>query len=667
MLPPLAMAESGIETIEVIGAQTQTALLATDNNIFTADSADILKNIPSANVNKNGPLTGIAQYRGMYGDRVNVLINGSSVTGGGPNAMDTPLHYSPAALTKSITVIRGIAPVSSGQQTIGGTVQAETQQGEFSNTEQWQINGTLEVGGSSASKSRHSVVNFAIANDNHKIRAAVLTEAGDDYKFADGKVTPSEYKRDRQELSYAYSNAGHLLSITGINNETGETGTPALPMDIIYVDTTMGQMKYRFTGEGFAIKTTILHNDAEHVMNNFTLRQAPMNKREAFTVGKGIDAKLAAEFGHAGRLWNIGIDYHQGQHDADISDPTNAMFYAINFNDVETSIFGTFIETEQRLTQNLNLDLGLRVNQVQADAGRVDASMAMMNPNAKALRDNFNYADRSQSDTNIDSVAKLYYQASASTRLYAGLAHKTRSASYQERYLWMPMESTGGLADGNNYIGNIGLNPEQANELELGIDFDNADIVFAPRVFYRDVKDYIQGTPSTNMAANMLSMGSQPLQFNNVDAKLYGFDMPWHWNITQSVALRGAVSAVRGKRKDIDDNLYRISPDNAVLAVDFDSGVIKTSFEAVAYAKQNKVSATNAEQKTPGYSIYNAYGSYRFANDQMLLSAGINNLFDKQYLNHLGGYNRVLGSDIAVGDRLVGVGRSLFAKLQWSF
>ena len=40
------------------------------------DAAALLHSVPGANINRNGVLTGIAQYRGMYADRVNVKING---------------------------------------------------------------------------------------------------------------------------------------------------------------------------------------------------------------------------------------------------------------------------------------------------------------------------------------------------------------------------------------------------------------------------------------------------------------------------------------------------------------------------------------------------------------------------------------------------------------
>ena len=42
------------------------------------------------------------------------------------------------------------------------------------------------------------------------------------------------------------------------------------------------------------------------------------------------------------------------------------------------------------------------------------------------------------------------------------------------------------------------------------------------------------------------------------------------------------------------------------------------------------------------------------------LSAGVENLFDKYYADHLGGINRVSGGDVTVGAHLPGVGRFLY-------
>jgi len=49
------------------------------------------------------------------------------------------------------------------------------------------------------------------------------------------------------------------------------------------------------------------------------------------------------------------------------------------------------------------------------------------------------------------------------------------------------------------------------------------------------------------------------------------------------------------------------------------------------------------------------------------LAAGVENVFDKNYQDHLGGYNRVTNSDVEQGERLPGYGRNLFARVLYTF
>jgi len=94
--------------------------------------------------------------------------------------------------------------------------------------------------------------------------------------------------------------------------------------------------------------------------------------------------------------------------------------------------------------------------------------------------------------------------------------------------------------------------------------------------------------------------------------------------------------------------------------------------EGVFYGKQSKVSKTNAEQATAGYSLLNLHGRYAI-NRNMEISAGVNNVLDRFYQDHLGGYNRVTAnaagqpSAVAAGARLPGEGRSFFVQARARF
>ena len=88
--------------------------------------------------------------------------------------------------------------------------------------------------------------------------------------------------------------------------------------------------------------------------------------------------------------------------------------------------------------------------------------------------------------------------------------------------------------------------------------------------------------------------------------------------------------------------------------------------EVEGFAAQDEVSVTNSEKETAGYGLVNLKGSYQ-AMHNFALTAGIENLMDKHYKQHLAGYSRVNVGNIAKGDRLPGQGRNLFitASLEW--
>lgn len=143
---PVSADTTNIPEITIYGNASDfgSAVIAPElTNSPQGDTAQLLQKMPGANVNSNGTLTGIAQYRGMYGDRVNKLIDGIKISSGGPNAMDAPLSYIPRAQLESLEVVRGLAPVSSGNETIGGTLSARSQVSQFADSDDFQFNGLM--------------------------------------------------------------------------------------------------------------------------------------------------------------------------------------------------------------------------------------------------------------------------------------------------------------------------------------------------------------------------------------------------------------------------------------------------------------------------------------------------------------------------------------------
>ncbi|MFK8048757.1 MAG: TonB-dependent receptor [Halioglobus sp.] len=667
-----------LEELVVTGSYDTRTIDVNSALVISADAAQLLKHAPGANVNGNGPLTGIVQYRGMYGSRVATSMDGRQIAPAGPNWMDPPLSYAAAGQLESLELYRGIAPVSVAQESIGGAVTVKTNRGTYTDSEDFSLNGQILGSAQSVNSGSHLNAALYAANKNHRIKIGLMTETGDDAEFADGDITPSEYDRQRYDVGYGYQNGRHSIQLDFSNSDTGETGTPALPMDIDFIEGDLYSLSYTFAAStDLSVEAKIYGADLEHGMSNFHLRNAPpppmWRRNIANTDNAGLKVKAILQDGEGN--WTFGIDSFQAEHDSDIDNPNNPMFFVTNFNSAERNVLGVFLERQHHFSERWRGEFGIRYNRVEMDSAEVDGAPARMMPPAGALRDSFNNADRDQTDNNTDLVAKLWYAVSDSTSWYAGIAQKHRAPSFQERYLWLPLQATAGLADGFTYTGNIELDSEVSHQIEAGFDYSVDNLKISPRVYYHQVDDYIQGTPSEvapavmfvrMMNANNGTNNPDPLQFNNVDAEIYGVDIDWAWQLNSDWSLSGIVNYVRGKRDDIDDNLYRIAPPNTSVSLNYTAESWRASVESVLYAKQDNVSKTNAEQETAGYGIVNLRGTWQ-ASETLQLAAGVDNAFDKGYEDHIGGYNRAGNPDIPRGDRLPGYGRNVFVRASYSF
>ena len=231
------------------------------------------------------------------------------------------------------------------------------------------------------------------------------------------------------------------------------------------------------------------------------------------------------------------------------------------------------------------------------------------------------------------------------------------------------MQSTGGLADGRTYIGDLNLDSETARELNIGFSFDQGRLSLSPQAFYKRLDGFIQGIPAQNSEANTVAMmmgGPAALQFSNTDAEIWGADLAWSFQIAERWSADGIATYTRGRRTDVADNLYRLAPPNASIGFSYTSESWVFDTHLVAYGSQKNVAAYNDEQPSTGFEIVNAAVAWQ-PTSSLRIEARVDNLFDVTYQEHLAGVNRAGGSDIPIGSRLYGVERTLGAGLIYNF
>lgn len=656
-----------IDEIVVSGRQlsTRDATIVVERE-FVMDVAEALERLPGANRNQNGRLSGIAQYRGMFGDRVSVSIDGLGMISGGPNAMDAPLSYVSPMITEQLVLERGIPGVASAPESIGGHVDASIARGDFSTADRFELGGMVGARYANNGDTTSLAGRLTAASRSHRISLVGQADRGDDQSTPAGRIVPSELSRDRLDASYAYQNEGSEFLVFAGSLDTRDTGTPALAMDIRYIDSYLyGINVARQLSPDLSVRVKAGYTDVDHVMDNFSLRPAPdspMQYRQNRAQGDGVVFTVQSDYSMGDLFVTAGIDGRLASHESLITNPNNAMFFIHNFNDIERDVLSAFSAIRHESTDS-DWEIGLRYVDISTDAGDVSFGglMDMMGMNAGQLADAFNAADRNLSYGNVEAVFKYSKRLTRDLAINVDIGSKTRAPSYQELYLWLPLQATGGLADGRNYIGNLELSSERSNEIAVGFDWAGGRFTISPQAYFRDVSDYIQGVPSTVMPANMLAMmmsGNGALQFDNVDAEIYGIDLGWRYALTERLGIEGSAGYTRGRRTDVDDNLYRLPPLNGSVALRFVDSDWSARAELVAYDRQDRVSTFNAEQPTPGYGIVNAAISWN-AGRRIRIDVEASNLFDRGYQDHLAGVNRVRDADIAPGERLWGAERTI--------
>lgn len=654
-----------LPTIVVEGSAMRSGTFGTaPDSSGLKDTASLLKRVPGANVNRNGPLTGIASYRGMFGNRINISIDGANMKEVGPNSMDPPLSHIPAPLTGQLTVHRGIAPVSSGIESFGGSMHAESKKGRFAEGDGIETSGTASMGYGSADDGHFGALLGAVANKNHKLYLSGSKEQGRNYTIKDndkqvdsnGNEVSTKYDREAFTAGYGYQRKGHEFGINYSNNNTGHTGTPALPMDIIYVKGGLYDANYSWDlGDGYKIKTNVFYQKMRHWMDSYTMRTSMMNmwNRTEVEAG-GID--LAIDMPLFDGALTVGVNGDQSNHDANSAMATGAM--AENFfNGVERDRYSVFTEWVGDVSENMALELGARYTHTWSDAGRVTANM-MGTHMADSMV--FNAADRSRNFNEVDLAAVLRYNVSSELDVEVGLARKNRAPTYQELYLWTGSRAVGGFADGHTYLGDLNLDHETAYQFDLGFDWHNENAYVAPRFFYHYVDDYIQGVATAAATAS-----GATLQWSNIAAQFYGVDLEAGYTFTDNWRVDAGLNYVRGERVNSptgDSDLYRIAPLNGRVQATYEQSGWMGAIEGIFYADQGDVAGYNQEQKTKGYMLLNLRGKYEPYHG-VVIGTGIENVLDTKHFDHLGGYvnhNRN-------GSRVAMPGRNMYATLSYNW
>jgi iron complex outermembrane receptor protein len=235
--------------------------------------------------------------------------------------------------------------------------------------------------------------------------------------------------------------------------------------------------------------------------------------------------------------------------------------------------------------------------------------------------------------------------------------------------------------DNYDYLGNPQLKPETNNEVDLTVKYSDLKLgsVYV-NGFYSYVKDYISAKMLPSSVIMPATLGAPGVkQYVNVDNATFtgfefGYTSPQAYKLGVNVIVAITYGRIPSVTKYIikagqvtgdtvikNDALPEIPPFETTFSVNYrllhGKLVPKVSYRLVA--AQHHVSDAFYEPETPGFSILNFSVAYK-VNKNIDINAGVNNIFDVSYFEHLN--RKIIGST----EKLYEPGRVFFVNLNLS-
>ena len=632
-----------------------------------SDATDYLKTIPGFSAIRSGGTNGDPVLRGMFGSRINLRTNGGLMLGACPGRMDAPSSYISPETYDQLTVIKGPQTVLWGPGASAGTVLFERQPERFG-----ELGTRLHASLLTGSNGRFDkVLDAAAGGEQGYLRFAGNQAQSDDYEDGDGDTVPSRWKKWNGDLAIGWTPDADTLLELSAGKGDGEARYAGRGMDgAQFARESLGLRfeKSNLGGVLDKVEAQVYYNYADHIMDNFSLRDPDPSSMMPMPMASQVDrrttgARVAATFAWSEVELVAGLDALRSEHRARASRYRMPMMGqpaqytdADQFPWTKDSVmhnYGAFAELTWQAAERSRVIGGARLDRADATDYRqtvTHMSMVQANPTAGEQR----------SDTLPSGFARYEYDlADSPTTLYAGIGHVQRFPDYWE--LFSPKRAPEGEVNAFD-----GIEPEKTTQLDFGVQYAGEDLQAWASGYVGQVRDYILFSYSRNM------MGSLVSQADNIDARIMGGELGVAYDLTDTWKTDATLAYAWGKNSSDGEALPQMPPLEARLGLSYE----RESWSAGALwrvvAQQNRVDEGKGNVvgrdlgKSAGFGVFSLNGAYRVS-EQVKLSAGVDNLFDKDYAEHLNlAGNAGFGypaDPVAIDEP----GRTLWTKVEFDF
>ena len=618
-----------------------------------SDGGDYLKTIPGFALIRNGGTNGDPVLRGMFGSRLNILSNGGMMLGACPGRMDAPTSYISPETYDKLTVIKGPQTVLWGPGASAGTILFEREPEHFGELGT-RVNASVLAG----SNGRFDkTIDAAAGGPLGYVRVIGNTAHSDDYKDGNGDTVPSRYDKWNGDIALGWTpDADTLLELTAGKGD-GQARSAGRGMDgSQYKRESLG-LRFEKSNIGEVldkIEAQVYYNYADHVMDNYTLRTPSGTGMMAGPMASNVDrrtlgARIKATWRWADYQLISGLDAQTNEHRKRMGMGINTYKDQNWSKDADFHNYGAFGELTWYAADRDRVIAGARIDRASAKDFRARIGSGMMSKPNPTL-------DKTRADTLPSGFVRYEHDlADSPTTVYAGVGHTQRFPDY-----WELFSPTSGPAGSVNAFDAI--KPEKTTQLDLGLQYKTEKVEAWASVYAGEIRDYI-----------LFDYAKGSSQAQNINARVMGGELGAAYQLTSHWKADATLAYAWGKNTSDGKALPQMPPLDTRLGLTYSEDDWSACALWRVVARQDRIDRNAGNvvgkdyDKSAGFGVFSLNGAYRL-NKNLKVSAGVDNLLDKNYSEHLNmagnaGYGYPASDPTPINEP----GRTLWTKIDVSF
>lgn len=627
------------------------------------EGGEILRNTLGVDASRMGGHGLDPTIRGQSQTQLNVILDDAYLHGGCPNRMDPPTSFANIESYDSVRIIQGVETLQYGTGGTGGTILFERGLPEMG------THGKIEVGSGSNAYKSSANAEVSTRSELGYIRAFAINKDGSNYKDGNGNTVRASYSTEHHGVIAGLTpKAGERIEMSAEKIVTHNALFQGSGMDAPYDEMNIMRLKYRSSnGFGFVdgVKADLSYAADEHLMDNYSLRPNMAMRMKSPTTSNTLSGKLALTSKlSSSTSVEYGLNIQNVNRKAELVRvmPLPQTNMSFNWPNVSTDRIGVFAEALHKLTNESRVKAGVRVDKVTAEADLLNAKANPMAITPAQMYDRvYGYkGDGKANEDHWSALARYELDLAKDLTWFTGVSRTMRTADETERFFanGASVNATGSFnTPGSAWVGNPNLNPEKHVQIDTGLSKQTEHYGWRATVFYDAVQDYI-------LRDQRIVTNGKITTYRNVNATLYGAQVEGYTGFAWNTQLAGGLNYVNSHNDSDNRNIAQTPPLSGYVALNKQAGDLGLGARFRFQDKQSAIDTLSGldTQKTPAWSVLDLYGSYRI-NKTVKVMAGVDNVFDHAYFQHVGRTDSLTGNTI----NLYEPGRSAWVKLSAKF